>query len=152
MISKDLFALSPEYQSNVRTSMKTWVIIIRLGDHGFEDHDPDHDDHDPDDCNQEEVQIPPCPPSPRGESSPACSCRACNKNQSGVSKTRPNLFALDSDICVSFVCVNARSILCRTDVASTLSAADHSQLTFKASWRRRQTKRRRRIVATKTFP
>ena len=84
-ISKDLFALSPEYQSNVRTSMKTWVIIIRFGNHGFEDHD-----HDPDDCNQEEVQIPPCPPSPRGESSPACSCRAWNKNQSGVIKTWPN--------------------------------------------------------------
>ena len=44
--------------------------------HGFEDHDPDPNVHDPDDCNQEEVQIPPCPPSPRGESSPACSCRA----------------------------------------------------------------------------
>ena len=145
MIWTGLFFHGPEHQSNIMTFMKSWVImrtmriIIRFGD---------HDDH-YDDCNHDDVEIPLCPPSHQGESSPAYSCRACNKkpfNCDQNSTKLKNIFVLYSDFWISceslfsslisfpFVCVNARSILslptvlCQTVVASTLALTNLSWL------------------------
>ena len=71
------------------TSMQTWVIMITMSKLiRFDDNDLDAYDHDDHEDDYDDVEIPPCPPSHQGESSPAYSCHACNKNQSIVIKMK----------------------------------------------------------------